>query len=64
MTIGENIKQLREKRSLSQRKLAIAISVSNTTINSIENDKTLPSVSLILKLSDFFGCTTDEILKN
>lgn len=63
MTIGENIKQLREKRSLSQRKLAIAISVSNTTINSIENDKTLPSVPLILKLSDFFGCTTDEILK-
>lgn len=64
MTIGEKIKQMREERDLTQRELAAAVLVTNPTISNIESGKKLPSAALVISLSNFFGCTTDEILKN
>ena len=55
------LKDLRQKRQVSQNALAEALSVSRQTINSIENGKFDPSLTLALKLTRFFGVSLDEM---
>ena len=46
---------------VSQSALAEALSVSRQTINSIENGKFDPSLTLAMKLTRFFRVSLDEI---
>ena len=55
------LKDLRTQRSVSQNALAEALSVSRQTINSIENGKFDPSLTLAMKLTRFFEVSLDEI---
>ena len=55
------LKNLRTKRSVSQNALAEALSVSRQTINSIENGKFDPSLTLAMKLTRYFEVSLDEI---
>ena len=55
------LKDLRQKRQVSQNALAEALSVSRQTINSIENGKFDPSLTLAIKLTRFFKVPLDEI---
>ena len=55
------LKDLRIKRQISQNALANALSVSRQTINSIENGKFDPSLTLAIKLTRFFKVSLDEI---
>ena len=55
------LKDLRQKRQVSQNALAEALSVSRQTINSIENGKFDPSLTLAIKLTRFFEVSIDEI---
>ena len=55
------LKDLRTQRKISQNALAEALSVSRQTINSIENGKFDPSLSLAMKLTRFFKVSLDEI---
>ncbi len=55
------LKNLRQKRQVSQNALAEALSVSRQTINSIENGKFDPSLTLAIKLTKYFGLPLDEI---
>ena len=55
------LKDLRQERQVSQNALAEALSVSRQTINSIENGKFDPSLTLAIKLTRFFKVSLDEI---
>jgi putative transcriptional regulator len=55
------LKGLRAKKGVSQNDLALALSVSRQTINSIENGKFDPSLSLAIKMTLYFGLPLDEI---
>jgi len=55
------LKDLRQKRQVSQNALAEALFVSRQTINSIENGKFDPSLTLAIKLTRFFEVPLDEI---
>tara|TARA_B100000902_G_scaffold98120_1_gene100599 strand:+ start:1594 stop:1788 length:195 start_codon:yes stop_codon:yes gene_type:complete len=55
------LKDLRQKKQVSQNALAEALSVSRQTINSIENGKFDPSLTLAIKLTRFFEVSLDEI---
>jgi putative transcriptional regulator len=55
------LKDLRTQRKISQNALAKALSVSRQTINSIENGKFDPSLTLAMKLTRFFKVSLDEI---
>ena len=55
------LKNLRTQRSVSQNALAEALSVSRQTINSIENGKFDPSLTLAMKLIRYFEVSLDEI---
>ena len=49
--MNNNLKSLRKIKNVSQNDLANALSVSRQTINSIENGKFDPSLTLAIKLT-------------
>ena len=53
-SLGKKIKELRINNKLSQSELADILNVSNKTISSWENDRTIPDINLIFKLSNIF----------
>jgi len=55
------LKDLRTQRMVSQNALAEALSVRRQTINSIENGKFDPSLTLAMKLTRYFEVSLDEI---
>lgn len=46
---------------MTQEDLARKLDVSRQTIISIEKGKYVPSLPLALRMSRYFGCTTDEM---
>ena len=61
LKMENKLKDLRKKRQVSQNALAEELSVSRQTINSIENGKFDPSLTLAIKLIRFFEVSIDEI---
>ena len=59
--MNNNLKNLRKIKNVSQNDLADALSVSRQTINSIENGKFDPSLTLAIKLNRYFNVSIDEI---
>lgn len=55
------VRALREGRSLSQGQLATALGVSRQTINSIEQGRYTPSLPLALALARFFETTVEAM---
>jgi putative transcriptional regulator len=55
------VRQLRESRGLSQRRLAELLGVSRQTINSIETGRYDPSLPLAIAIARYFGSTVEEI---
>lgn len=58
-----NLKKLRESKGLSQEKLGDILGVSRQTINSVENGKFDPSLTLAIKLTKFFDEPIDSIFE-
>ena len=63
MKIGEKLKEKRTAAGLSQEALSERIGVSRQTISSWENDRSYPDIGSILKLSDLYSLSLDELLK-
>ncbi len=59
--ILNRVKELRMAREWTQEQLAGAVGVSRQSINSIERNRYVPSLSLALTFARVFGCATDEI---
>ena len=58
-----SIARLRKKAKVTQAELAAKLSVTQSAISQWEHGETQPEVGKLLKLSEIFGCTVDEILK-
>ena len=56
-----NLKNLRKSKNISQNDLADALFVSRQTVNSIENGKFDPSLTLAIKLTKYFDVSLQEI---
>lgn len=54
----------RKQRKLSQAELAQLTAVTRQTINTIENNKYDPSLSLAFKLAAILETTVDELFSN
>lgn len=61
--IADNIKRLRAEKGVTQQELADAVCVSFQTVSKWENDITTPDVSMLPKLSVFFGVTIDKLFE-
>jgi putative transcriptional regulator len=57
------IRVLRAERGWSQAELAALAGVSRNSINSIENGRFDPSLSLAFAIADAFGCSIEEIFE-
>ena len=62
MNLGENIYRLRTARNLSQGALADALDVSRQSVSKWENNSATPELDKLIKMSDLFGVTVDELL--
>ena len=56
-----NLKELRQKESVSQDDLASILKVSRQTINSIETGKFDPSLKLVMKMTKHFNVPLEQI---
>lgn len=54
LTLGEKIKKIRIANNLKQSELAEMLFVSEKTISSWENNRTIPDLNMIYKISDYF----------
>lgn len=55
------VRELREKRGLTQKQLGAAVGASRQAINAIETEKFEPSIWLAYDISQAFGCSIEEI---
>ncbi len=58
----KNLKILREKKKQTQLNLGIEIGVQQETISAYENGKAMPTADTLLKLANYFNCSTDYLL--
>lgn len=63
MTLGETITRLRTENGWSQGDLADALNVSRQSISKWGTDGSVPELDKLLKLSDLFGVTLDELVR-
>lgn len=62
MTLGENIVRLRMQRNWSQSDLADMLDVSRQSVSKWETDASIPELDKLMKLSELFGVTLDELV--
>jgi putative transcriptional regulator len=55
------VRALRGQQGLSQEELAEAVGVSRQTINSIEQQRSTPSVAVAIGISRTLGKTVEEV---
>jgi len=62
VTFGQRLRELRNRRGLSQRELAEIIGVSKSSANMYERDEREPSFRTLGAIADFFGVSMDYLL--
>jgi len=61
---GEKLYQLRQQRGLTLQQVSELLAVSTTHIWNIENGRKIPNVAMVLKVSDIFGVTADQLIRD
>lgn len=63
MEIGKKLKDARIGSGLTQESVAEKINVSRQTISNWENEKSYPDIISVIKLSDLYSISLDNLLK-
>lgn len=61
-TLGKRIMENRKRLNLTQDKLAEKLDVTAQAVSKWENDQSYPDITIIPKLAEIFGISTDELL--
>lgn len=64
MSIGEKIRKIRKEEGLSQEQLAEKMNVSRAAIAKWENENGIPDIENLIKLSQLFNISIDELVGN
>ena len=62
MNFGSNLKKLRKEKNLTQEALAECLNVSAQTVSKWENSASMPDISLLPLLADYFQVSVDSLL--
>lgn len=62
VSIGDMIYALRKSRGLTQEQLSVQMNVSAVAVSKWENDISMPDISVLCNLADYFEVTVDELL--
>ena len=63
MNMADRIQYLRKAKGISQEEFADKVGVSRQAVSKWESEQSTPDIQKIIIMSDFFGVTTDYILK-
>lgn len=63
MELGKKLRQARQEAGLTQEQAAERLFVSRQTISNWENEKTYPDITSVVRLSDLYSISLDELLK-
>ena len=58
---AKNLEDLRNKKNISQKKLAEIVGVTQVAISQYETGKSVPKINIAVKLADVFGVTCEEL---
>ncbi|MED4843934.1 helix-turn-helix domain-containing protein [Bacillus atrophaeus] len=61
--LGDRLKELRDSKKLTQDKLAEILGISRGTYAHYEINKRKPDYETLIKLADFYGVSTDYLLR-
>ena len=61
--MGNQLRELRKKANITQAELAVRLGVQQSAISHWERGDNLPETRNLLKMSEIFGCTVDELVK-
>ena len=57
------LKTLRKKNRITQRELADALHISQTSVSKYERGESEPDIAMLIEMSDYFGITIDEFIR-
>ena len=60
VAVAETLRELRQKKGVSQEKFAEAIDSHQVYVSEIENGKKIPSLSVIYKTAQFFNLSLSD----
>ncbi|MBY0064334.1 MULTISPECIES: helix-turn-helix domain-containing protein [Priestia] len=63
MNLGEQLQKLREEKKMSREELAGEMNVSRQAVYKWENNKGYPDIENLIKLSELYNVTLDELIK-
>ena len=63
MGFSERLQTLRKEKGLSQEQLAELLNVSRQAVSKWESGQTYPEIDKLIKLSDLFNITVDDLIK-
>jgi len=63
MKFGEKLRDARVRRDMTQEAVARQIGVSRQSLSNWENDRTYPDLGSVLKLSDLYDLSLDDLLR-
>lgn len=63
VNLGEQLQSLREGKNMSREELAQEMNVSRQAVYKWENNKGYPDIENLIKLSEFYNITLDELIK-
>ncbi len=56
------LKELREKKGLSQTELSQCLDIARSTLSNYESGQSEPILCNLIKISNFFECSIDELV--
>lgn len=62
MTVGENIKRLRESQDLTQEELGKIAGVSSMAVSQWENDRVVPRMGAVQRIADYFHVSKGAVI--
>lgn len=63
MTMFEKLQWLRKRSGFSQEQLAEQLGVARQTISKWENGQAIPEVNMLIRLSDLYGLSVDQMVR-
>ncbi len=63
MNLQKNLKRLRNKKGISQQRLAGKVRLKRSSYSGYENGYAEPNIRTLIKLADFFDVTVDELIR-
>lgn len=63
MDLGSSIKKVREVKGMSQKEVALACKIDNSNYSKIENNKTDPAFSSVVKIANALGVSVADLFK-